>query len=261
MRKPLYLLILIATCSACKKSNTSSIIEPVSLNIQISETRLDVSEEVFHPRTIDGPEGESVDVNDFFFYFKEKDSSTTFDNALTPESTLSSGKCYDIYASTVAYTDFGVVSSLSFPTREATGELYEGFITTDELTYGENSITIPVALKTFHIDVDFKNKEEIVKIIGNFFISVTQNEESLYWSIEGTENTAPAYGLGGEKMLIEFLDGTIYSPDKAEVIKSITIESPEAGKRYVITPTTNATGNISINLESDWEDAVSEIEL
>ncbi|MFV0521312.1 MAG: hypothetical protein ACK5MI_02615 [Mangrovibacterium sp.] len=268
MRTKVYVLILIFSCLACQKFN-SSVSEPVSLNIQIQEVGLDISEDGFNSKSLDGPGGQSVSLSDLYIYIVES-GETDFSKAQCLSKPNSGsftevyyGKSYDIYATTLPYSNFNILDNdFSFPARDPSGELYQGKITTEALTSGENNITLPISLQTFYFDVDFAaNNDAINDILGVYFISFKQNNKEYIWYYSST-NT-PVYGLSSDGSIeISLYKGGYTKPEEGILVKSTLIENPETGKRYVITANenTNTSGNLDLSIVFDWDDSETAIE-
>lgn len=269
MKKLHYLIMLSVLLLACKKEKSSSLnnlIDPVSLNLQIQEMDMDISEDGFNSKSIDGPGGDAVASTDFYFYVVESGSST-FSDALVIEkgvgsslSGLTYGQQYDVYATTSEYSDFNTLKSLSFPTQDAAGELYEGKLTSSALSSGENTATVNVALKTFYLSIDGETNKSALNSLENYRVIVTQNEKSITFTREGFDNNnwLPIYGLPGDGDIELCLYN--YNVVPAEKIKTKVITSPQAGKKYSVVLSTSVDSAIETEVETGWDEDVTTID-
>lgn len=275
--------ILLLASTACQKHQESATIlveEPSSLQVSIHEIDLDVSEDGFNNKALDGPVGEPVDKSDFYFYLAASEE-TNWKQVSTIEAgsdlilfpNLNKGEKYDIYASTIPYSSsFESIGDFSFPTQEVAGEFYKGKATTADLEKGKNAISVPVSLQVFSFDIRFKEgvKDELCSQLY-----ITDSNEPYYFSYKQKEKeTTITWTLLKDKEFISKevfalpADGDImvslytknYEGSKI-LIKSTMIASPEAGKRYIVSPSTKLSElSPDISIDLDWSESEETID-
>ncbi len=262
------LFIPVFLLTSCKTFN-SNVSEPTSLDVHIKEINLEISEDDFKSKKLDGPNGESVKTSDFLFYLVEAGATTLegaeFTNGIVSNkfTNVNFNQAYDIYASTIHCPEIGEISAnRTFPTQSFYGEFYQGKITTEPLKVGENFITIPIQLQTFYLDVDFSSSQAALNaLFGNnmYYITATQNGVELKWD---TSTTTPMYGLPIDGSI----EVTLYQRTplgKNFALKTVLIEDPQVGKRYIVIPDANmsVSSSVGIYITTDWDNTETSISL
>lgn len=263
-----YFTILAIACSSCSKNSNFNEEELTTLNFKIQEVDFDLSEDGFNAKSLDGPNGETVSAQDFYFYVFPN-GSTDFSKCIEAkpgENIIAlANKSYDIYASTLQYTSSSHISTppLTFPTTDSKGEYYKGSFLKKTIATGENTITVPVTLQVFYLKIVFSNSEG--HVLESFptgcYVSIQQGSSEPifcenYGEISDVNN--PVYGIVGTDISLKFYSGRKENHATNTLIKSTTI-TPAAGKKYNIQVNAKSSTSGGISIDSTWDGTETDI--